>query len=64
MHQVARYWTEELREHLTIHSGGRVPQIQKSIGQRVRYTSILLYIRLVLIRHWRSTHERGGMFVA
>jgi len=64
MHQVARYWTEELREHLTIHSGGRVQQVQKSIGQRVRHTRILLYIRLVLICHRRRTHERGGMFVA
>jgi hypothetical protein len=64
MHQVAWYWTEELRENLTIHSGGRVQQTQKIIGQRVRHTGIVLYIRLVLIRHRRSTHERGDMFVA
>jgi len=64
MHQIGRYWTEELRVHLTVHSGGRVQQVQEFIGQRVRHTSIIFYIRLVLIWHWRRTHESGDMLAA
>ncbi len=64
MHQIGRYWTEELRVHLTVHSGGRVQQVQEFIGQRVRHTSIIFYMRLVLIWHRRRTHESGDLFVA
>ena len=63
-HQVARYRTEELREHLTIDSGSCVQQVHEFIRQWVRHTSVVIYIRLVLIRHRCRTHESGNMFVA